>query len=118
MAVRSVQPFPPVATRIVPSAGQIEVFNHYENNGYMWSGNGEREVELEIEFDSPYLAPPAVQVSLSGIDATHEQNLRCKVYAKEVTNTGFIVGISTWGDTRIARATSSWMAIGERTAKK
>ncbi len=84
----------------------------------MWAGEGDRAVEVEVQFDAPYLTPPAVQVALSGIDATHEQNLRCQVTAKEITNSGFTMVMSTWGDTRIARASSSWMAVGERSTKK
>ena len=95
-------------------AGQTEVFNHYDSNEAMWSGNGERTAEKRVTFDPPFAAIPTIQVALAAIDATHEQNLRFHVRAKDITPEGFTVEMMTWSDTRIARATASWFAFGER----
>jgi len=35
------------------------------------------------------------------------------IRAENVTETGFDLVFQTWSDTRIARASASWLAIGE-----
>ncbi len=89
-----------------------EVFNHVDHGMPMWSGDGDRKVELNIAFQTPFNAPPAVTLGLAGVDSAHDQNLRFWLAAHDVTTTGFKIEFSTWDDTHIARAAVSWQAIG------
>ena len=41
-----------------------------------------------------------------------DSNQRVDVSADEITPQGFVILFRTWGDTRVARARVSWMAIG------
>ncbi|NBT32941.1 MAG: hypothetical protein EBT13_13855 [Rhodobacteraceae bacterium] len=93
-------------------SAQGELFNHVDDGLPMWTGQGDRKVTEEIVFLSPFAAAPMVNVALCGIDASHEQNLRMTVQPKSITRKGFVVEFATWGDTRIARASVCWHAMG------
>ena len=56
---------------------------------------------------------PCVTLGLTGIDASHDQNLRFWLKALDVKKEGFTIEFSTWSDTHIARASVSWQAIGQ-----
>lgn len=99
--------------RFLAQNGQLELFSHYDINGPMWDGEGARQVEVLVTFERPFSSPPIVQVSLNGIDAAHEQNLRLYVTAEKITKSSFRVVAKTWSDTRIARLGVSWMACGD-----
>jgi hypothetical protein len=40
------------------------------------------------------------------------RNARADIRAENVTETGFDLVLRTWSDTRVARVSSSWLAIG------
>ncbi|MEM9129254.1 MAG: H-type lectin domain-containing protein [Pseudomonadota bacterium] len=92
--------------------GEDTLFSDYEDGGDMWTGQGPRERRKTIVFQEPFKAPPSVQVSLSMWDMHSANNARADVSADAINATGFDVVFKTWGDTRIARARVSWMAIG------
>ena len=96
--------------QILSSSG--EVFNHVDSGGPMWSGDGDRRLELPVTFTTPFSAAPNVTLGLTGIDSAHDQNLRLLLSVQDVTLTGFTLLCSTWGDTHIARASASWQALG------
>ena len=96
--------------QILSSAG--EVFNHVDNGGPMWVGEGDREVRLPIIFLTPFSTLPQVIVALTGLDSAQDFNLRLNILAEDVTVTGFTLVARTWSDTHIARASASWQASG------
>lgn len=101
---------PLVGMQIITAMG--EIFNHVDQNEPMWSGDGDREVRLPVAFAAPFQKPPHVTVGLSGIDSSRAQNLRFNLSAEEVTREGFVLTFVTWDDTKVARASASWTAIG------
>lgn len=101
---------PLVGMQIITAMG--EIFNHVDGNDPMWAGEGDRELRIPLTFAAPFQRPPHVTVGLSGIDASRAQNLRFNITAQEITREGFVLCFVTWDDTRIARASASWTAIG------
>lgn len=89
-----------------------EIFNHVDSNDIMWSGDGERRVEVNFIFKQPFLDEPVISIALSGIDADQGRNLRFNLQAENVSSTGFTAVFLTWEDTHIARASITWTAIG------
>ena len=90
-----------------------EIFNHVDHDLPMWSGKGDRKITVHIVFHAPFAAPPLVTLGLAGIDSAHNKNLRVWLVARDVAEAGFSLECRTWGDTRIARASVSWHAIGQ-----
>ena len=102
---------PLVGMQIVTAAG--ELFNHVDNNGPMWYGDGDREVRLKVRFSAAFQKPPHVTLGITGIDSSMAQNLRFSLLAEAVTQESFEVVMKTWDDTKIARASVNWSAIGQ-----
>lgn len=100
------------ASGIMFTSAQGELFNHCDTDGPMWTGTNDRDFRLPVTFDTAFDAPPIVTLGLSGLDIAHEQNARLSLRAEDVTAQGFTIVLHTWSDTRIARASVSWMAIG------
>lgn len=94
--------------------GEGEVFNHVDNNDFMWGGEGDRMVRQKVLFDTPFLGIPLVSVGISGIDASRAQNQRFHLRAENITCFGFELVFVTWGDTKIARASATWTATGSQ----
>ncbi len=94
--------------------GVVKVFDHIENGGPMWSGDGKRWARAVVKFDEPFSQPPTVQLSISVIDADSSRNLRLDLHTEDVTNDGFTAVTHTWSDTRIGRLQVNWTAIGTR----
>lgn len=93
--------------------GDDVLFSDYEDGGEMWTATGARERRKAIQFGETFRNVPAVQCSLSMWDVDHAHNVRADVSAENVTESGFDLVFRTWGDTRVARARASWIAIGE-----
>lgn len=93
-------------------SGQVALFDHIEGEGPMWSGDGPRSVVSAIQFSGDFAKAPGVHVSICSVDAAHEQNLRLRLEATEISPKGFVVEAHTWGDTRIGRLSVSWLAVG------
>ncbi len=90
-----------------------ELFNHVDHNGPMWVGEGDRHIDIPIRFVTPFKTTPLVQAGLSGIDSDQNANLRFNMEIRDLTESGFTLRMVTWDNTRIARASASWSAIGE-----
>ena len=93
--------------------GSVQLFSDFEDNGEMWAGQGERERRMPVLFSEPFKTTPAVFISLELLDLHSGANHRTVTVAKNISETGFDAVLRTWGDTRIARASAAWMAIGE-----
>lgn len=93
--------------------GTVTLFSDFETEGEMWTGTGPRERRTRVRFAGPFRAPPAVHVSLAMIDAERRHNQRMDLSAAAITEEGFEIVFKTWGDTKVARARASWLALGE-----
>ncbi|WGI22642.1 H-type lectin domain-containing protein [Amylibacter sp. IMCC11727] len=93
--------------------GSIQLFSDFEDEGEMWSGTGERERWMPVEFSEPFKGIPSVFITLELLDLHSGANHRTVTVAENISETGFDAILRTWGDTRIARARAAWIAIGE-----
>lgn len=92
-------------------SGKVEVFSHYPN-GYMWTGNGPREIDAVVEFQAGFRRDPVVQASIAAFDVGNAANARVDVNVVSVTRENFIVRVTTWADTKLATIHVGWTAIG------
>lgn len=95
------------------ASGEVELFNHFASDGFMWVGEGPREVATTVTFDQPFAATPVVQLGITALDASNSDNLRLNLYSRDVSKTGFTIAAFTWLETRIARLNVAWSAMGE-----
>lgn len=93
--------------------GTFELFSDFQDGGEMWTGSGPRKVSRAVEFSEAFSTQPMVHVSLSMWDMGNGSNARADIRAENVTVTGFDLVFRTLSDTRIARVSASWLAIGE-----
>jgi hypothetical protein len=93
--------------------GSVVIFSDFEADGPMWLGEGEREVRREVLFSEPFVSPPVVQTALEMWDFFQGTNMRAHIRADPIGRARFELVFRTWGDTRVARARASWLAIGE-----
>jgi len=91
-----------------------ELFNHYDGGWPLWSGNGDRILKVPFKFDLEFKEAPLVLVTLSGIDADSNTNLRYEIKAENISPLGFEAVFVTWNDSKFARGSISWTAIGEK----
>lgn len=78
------------------------------------SGTGARNHIVFVRFPKPFSEKPSVLLSLTSIDGApaRDGNVRVTLKADNVTRDGFVVKISTWGDSRLAGIEGSWLASG------
>ncbi len=93
--------------------GSQVLFSDYEHDGDMWTGTGPREFRLWVDFDEEFAEAPVVQVGMSMWDLAQDFNQRVDLAAENVMKDGFDIVFRTWGDTRVARVRSDWIAIGD-----
>ena len=93
--------------------GYQELFDHVDPNGEMWDGEGERDVRVRVEFDTPLERAPHVFLSVVQLDSSQAQNLRFQLLADSITNDGFDTVFRTWSDTRLASCLVQWMAMSQ-----
>lgn len=101
-----------VSHAIGTEQGSLILFSDFQDGGAMWTGEGPRELRRQVTFSEPFIAPPAVQVTLSMWDIDHMHNGRMDISAEMITVEGFVIVFRTWGDTRVARVRADWLAIG------
>lgn len=90
-----------------------ELFNHFDENLKMWSEEGDRAVVRRFVFREVFILRPAICFGIIGIDSDQGRNLRYNVFVEDITPDAFSIKFSAWGDTRIARTSISWQAIGQ-----
>lgn len=94
-------------------SGDVTLFKDFEDDGDMWTGQGQRERRRHIRFSERYKSPPTVQLSPSLWDLDTSTIMRADITPENITKSGFDMVFRTWGDTRVARMRIAWMAIGE-----
>jgi len=72
-----------------------------------------RFFRYRVPFESAFARAPVVQLSVVGVDASNQDNLRLKVRAVDIDDAGFTIEAETWFNTRIWSVDVSWLAIGE-----
>ena len=102
-------------TQLSVANGVAHIFDHIESDGPMWTGSGKRWARAAVRFDTPFVAPPAVQIAISMIDADNNRNMRLELSTEDLSPSGFTAVAHTWNDTRIGRLQVSWTAIGQGT---
>ncbi len=93
-------------------SGFVQIFDHFESEGPMWTQVGDREERRTVVFDRPFQSPPHLLLSLAMADADISSNIRFDLRAEEITGTDFEIVFRTWNDSLWARARVSWMAVG------
>ena len=97
-------------------SGKVQMFDHIDAEGPMWSGSGKRWARMSVRFDTPFSLPPTVQLSIAMIDADSGRNLRLELITEDLSPEGFTAVAHTWSDTRIGRLQLNWTAIGNRSS--
>ena len=93
--------------------GELVLFSDYEDDGEMWTGQGERERVVPVAFSDTYRKPPSVHVSMSLLDMATGPSIRADVGTRNVSETGFEIVFRTWEDSMVARVRVAWIAMGE-----
>jgi hypothetical protein len=76
------------------------------------SDETERAFHCPVSFNRPFSTPPIVQVGIVGLDVSKDDNLRVRVRANGITESGFTLQAETWLNTKIWSVEVSWLAIG------
>ncbi len=93
-------------------SGQITMFEDFENEGPMWSGDGERRAKKFVEFRRPFISRPIIHLAVNLMDVRTDSMIRYELDSEQVTNESFDLIFKTWGDSKFARVRVAWMAIG------
>ncbi|MEM6306852.1 MAG: H-type lectin domain-containing protein [Pseudomonadota bacterium] len=92
--------------------GTAILFSHFDTDGEMWSGSGDREVRTPVMFSQTFAKPPQVITYPCMWDADTMINMRMDIFADTISKDGFEIVFRTWSDSRIARVRAVWQAIG------
>jgi hypothetical protein len=87
-----------------------------DTNSEGWSlnsGAGMRQHIVFVRFPRAFAEQPTVVLGLTGVDAApaRDGNIRVALKADNITRDGFVVKVSTWGDSRIAGIEGTWLAF-------
>lgn len=93
--------------------GMFDLFSHFNTEGEMWVGEGERSVQQWVDFSEAFAEPPSVNVHVSLWDFGKNSTVWFDIWAEDITEMGFNVIFKTWGDTRVARIRVNWQAVGQ-----
>ena len=77
------------------------------------NNNGERQMTLDVDFETPFEKIPQIFLSVTQIDEDKETNQRYNVQAISVSREGFTIKVSTWADTKIFSISGFWIACLE-----
>ena len=80
-------------------------------SGYTLDKNeGDRNVLVEVAFDTPFEEKPNVVLGITMLDASAGSNVRYSVSTMSVSRDGFTIKIATWSVTQIYGISGSWVA--------
>jgi len=83
--------------------------------GYTLDKNsGDRSTSIEVTFEQPFAKKPTVALSTTMIDAETKTNVRYRIEAASISRDGFMVTVTTWGETKIFAINGSWLATAEK----
>lgn len=92
----------------------MALFSHFDSDGEMWAGKGERSIRHRVQFNIEFMKSPIVQIAITFMDADSNQHLRYMLIADNVSKNNFDIVFKTWSDSRFARVWVNWTAIGEK----
>ena len=101
-----------ISSALALDQGEALLFSDLENNGEMWTGRGDRSRVTNVRFKEAFRNPPQVNIAIKMIDISEGANQRYDLILEDVSPKGFDVRLKTWSDTKIARASINWSAIG------
>ena len=87
------------------------MFSDFEDDGPMWDGEGRRESRQRVDFPDAS-SRTRRPVSLAMWDISNGANARADLRPKQIGPTASRSSFRTWGDTRVARVRTTWLAIG------
>lgn len=93
--------------------GDVILFSDYQDDGEMWTGDGQRHLRTHVAFAETFRKPPAIHLGMSMWDVSNDANSRADISAEDIDTEGFAIAFNTWGDSKIARIRVNWIAIGE-----
>ena len=77
-----------------------------------WNNLGETQpAYYTVSFAQPFPAPPAVLLSITGIDAVGGQSLHFDLLPADITPTGFRLQVSLTQTNNIKGVTVAWLAV-------
>ena len=80
-------------------------------SGYTLDKNsGDRNVLVEVTFDTPFEVKPDVVLGITMLDISAGSNVRYNVSTMSVSRDGFTIKIATWSETKIYGISGSWVA--------
>ena len=80
-------------------------------SGYTLDKNsGDRNVLIEVAFDTPFEIKPNVVLGITMLDISAGSNVRYSVSTMSVSRDGFTIKIATWSETQIYGISGSWVA--------
>ncbi len=87
-------------------------------NSEGWSlngGSGSRIHLVFVKFEKPFTDAPQVIVTLTLCDGApgKDGNVRLSMKPENISRSGFVIKISTWGDSRVTGVEGSWMAFAK-----
>jgi hypothetical protein len=65
-----------------------------------------------VTFDRAFVAPPVVQIGITGFDIDNGDNARLNVRIITIDKKGFDVELATWWNSRLWSVDLNWIAIG------
>lgn len=103
------------ASNLPPTIETGDVTKGYYQTGHpleLGAPFGPRLDEIRVDFPAGrFTSSPKVQVMLNHIDADQAINTRIAVDAKDITQSGFIIEVSTWADSKVYGIGVSWIAV-------
>jgi hypothetical protein len=108
-----------IALILLASAQQVKQGNFsVDKNTEGWTldrGIGVRTHLVFVKFDREFAAPPEVMISLTGYEAMPDTSgmIRISSRAENISESGFVIKIWTWGSSQVNSVTGSWIAIGK-----
>jgi outer membrane usher protein FimD/PapC len=72
--------------------------------------DGERQMTIDIDFETPFKEKPQIILSITQMDSDKEANVRVKVEAISISRDGFTLKVSTWADSKLFSISGYWLA--------
>jgi hypothetical protein len=75
-------------------------------------GSGEERSfrTADIQFPTPFASAPKLVLSLAGLDAGNQANVRITLHAEDVQREEFNIRVVTWGDSLVYGLAVTWLA--------
>jgi CDP-diacylglycerol pyrophosphatase len=105
------------ALSVVSAQGQIMSGQYSVNTnsaGYtLDKGSGDRTYTVEVSYPTGFEKKPTVVAMVTTVDAEKSTNVRYSIAVTAVSRDGFIIKVTTWGDTKLYGLGGSWIAYSE-----